>query len=375
MESTAPTSALTRRRFLVLAALAPVGLAACGQTLAGTGGSTSASASASGAASPAAAAASAISSAAASVSASLSAPSGTLVAFDVGAKNVTLIDVAKNEVTATKALGAAIRWLNDGQTFWDGKEIWTYDFPANKLQVLSIDPSTWQVTKRVPVGNGPGHSVVLSKDHKIASINVAGDNKIVAVDTASGKVTGSAATGKFPCDLDNSADFSQLYTPERDQDTVAMFDAATLHLTKRVAFPSGSNPHMLRVSPDGATVWVQTVKAGTNVVLKAADLSVLSTQKVGKAPVSNAWSPDGAWAIVTNSGDDTATLFNAKTYKAVRTITVGQGPSNVAFRPDGKFAYISLTGANSVAVVDTGTWELAKTVKVGPQPQGLILLP
>ncbi|HUZ78982.1 MAG TPA: hypothetical protein VMV93_15485, partial [Chloroflexota bacterium] len=185
MESTAPTSALTRRRFLVLAALAPVGLAACGQTLAGTGGSTSASASASGAASPAAAAASAISSAAASVSASLSAPSGTLVAFDVGAKNVTLIDVAKNEVTATKALGAAIRWLNDGQTFWDGKEIWTYDFPANKLQVLSIDPSTWQVTKRVPVGNGPGHSVVLSKDHKIASINVAGDNKIVAVDTAS----------------------------------------------------------------------------------------------------------------------------------------------------------------------------------------------
>ncbi len=39
---------------------------------------------------------------------------------------------------------------------------------------------------------------------------------------------------------------------------------------------------MLRVSPDGKEVWVQTADANTNVVLDASDLSVLATQPTGK---------------------------------------------------------------------------------------------
>ena len=43
-------------------------------------------------------------------------------------------------------------------------------------------------------------------------------------------------------------------------------------LLKTVSFPAGSKPHMLRVSPDGKEVWVQTAEANTNVVLDASDL-------------------------------------------------------------------------------------------------------
>ena len=60
-------------------------------------------------------------------------------------------------------------------------------------------------------------------------------------------------------------------------------------LVKTVSFPAHSKPHMLRVSPDGKEVWVQTAETATNVVLDASDLSVLATQPTGKGPVTNAW--------------------------------------------------------------------------------------
>jgi len=413
---------MTRRAFLSLTAFAPLALAACGQTLAGqatpsvpasassaapASGSVSAkpgaSGSAGGSAAPASAsatnsgsasakpAASAQTSAAnpsaavgsasakpgasSSLASALSPPAQTIAVFNVASKDVTLIDAASNEVSGTKPLGASIRWLGEEQAYWDGKSIWTYDFPNNKLVVLAIDPAVWQVVKTIPAGNGPGHSVILSQDRKTASVNVAGDNKLLSFDTASGSQVAAADVGKFPCDLDNSNDYKVLYCPERDQDTVAMFDASTLKLIKRVSFPPGSKPHMLRVSPDGQTLWVQTASAGTNVVLKASDLTVLATEKVGKTPVTNAWSPDGRWSIVTNQGENTATLFDAKTFKPVKTIDVGQGPGVVSFRQDGKFAYIAVTGANTVAVIDTATWTVAKTLKAGQQPQGVIVLP
>lgn len=250
---------MTRRKFLGLAALAPLALAACGQTLAGQA-TPSAGAVSSAAAAPAsskpAASGQAKPGASSSLASALQPPAQTIAVFNVASKDVTLIDAASNEVTATKPLGASVRWLGEEQDYWDGKSIWTYDFPNNKLAVLQIDPATWQVGKQIPAGDGPGHSVILSQDRKVASVNVAGDNKLLSFDTTTGAQVAAVDVGKFPCDLDNSKDYKVLYTPERDQDTVAMYDAATLKLVKRVNFPAGSKPHMLRVSPDGETLWV-----------------------------------------------------------------------------------------------------------------------
>ena len=75
-------------------------------------------------------------------------------------------------------------------------------------------------------------------------------------------------TGKFPCDLHFTPDGRFAYTPERDQDTVSMFDTRNWELVKTGQFPAGSQPYMLRVSHDGKEVWVQTGKVDTNVVLE-----------------------------------------------------------------------------------------------------------
>ena len=144
-------------------------------------------------------------------------------------------------------------------------------------------------------------------------------------------------------------------------------------LVKTVAFPARSKPHMLRVSPDGKEVWVQTAETNTNVVLGADDLSVLSTQPTGKSPVTNAWTPDRRYSIVTNGKDTIAQVFDAKTFKEVKRLTIGQGGTNIGFSKDGKTAFIAVTGANSVAVVDVQKLTLESRIQAGKEPQGLIV--
>ena len=144
-------------------------------------------------------------------------------------------------------------------------------------------------------------------------------------------------------------------------------------LIKTVSFPAHSKPHMLRVSPDGKEVWVQTADANTNVVLSADDLSVLATEPTGKSPVTNAWTPDRRYSIVTNGQDTMAQIFDARTFKEVKRLTIGQGATNVGFSKDGNTAFIAVTGANAVAVIDVGRLALASQIKAGQQPQGLIV--
>jgi DNA-binding beta-propeller fold protein YncE len=144
-------------------------------------------------------------------------------------------------------------------------------------------------------------------------------------------------------------------------------------VVKTVSFPARSKPHMLRVSPDGKEVWVQTAETNTNVVLDAADLTVLSTEPTGKYPVTNAWTPDRRYAIVTHGRDVIAQVVDARTFKEVKRVNIGQGGSNVGFSKDGKTAFIALTGADAVAVMDVEKLTLTSQIKAGTQPQGLIV--
>jgi DNA-binding beta-propeller fold protein YncE len=144
-------------------------------------------------------------------------------------------------------------------------------------------------------------------------------------------------------------------------------------LVKTVPFPARSKPHMLRVSPDGKEVWVQTAEANTNVVLDASDLSVLATQRTGKQPVTNAWTPDRRYSLVTNGQDTFAQIFDARTFAEVTRLTIGQGGANIGFSKDGKTAFIAVRGSNDVAVIDLARLALATRLKAGTEPQGLIV--
>jgi DNA-binding beta-propeller fold protein YncE len=123
----------------------------------------------------------------------------TAYVFNVGSKDVTLIDVANRQVRETRPLGVSVRWLSNEQTYWDGARIWTYDFPNDQVQAIAIDPRQVAVTKTIAgIGRGPGHSLVVLPDRKKAAVNVAGDNLIAFLDLEHGSVDATLQTGAFP---------------------------------------------------------------------------------------------------------------------------------------------------------------------------------
>ena len=123
----------------------------------------------------------------------------TVLVFNVGSRDVTLIDAAARQVLETKPIGAQVRWLSNEQTYWDGTSVWTYDFPNNRLQAIAIDPRAVAVTRTVDeIGTGPGHSLVVLPGGRRAAVNVAGDNLIALLDLASGQVDATVSTGAFP---------------------------------------------------------------------------------------------------------------------------------------------------------------------------------
>jgi len=152
-----------------------------------------------------------------------------------------------------------------------------------------------------------------------------------------------------------------------------MLDTNTLKVARRAEFPEGSRPWMLRVSPDGREVWVQTA-GGSNVVLDSQSLETLYTEELGEQPVTVAFSPDGRYNFVTHFADDWVAVVDPKSGKLVKRLKVGQNGANVSFRPDGKFGYVAVTGENAVAVVEMESLEVETRLNVGEEPMGLIVL-
>ena len=66
------------------------------------------------------------------------------MSFNAKTQDVTLFDPVTQQVLATKPLGAVVRWLSNEQRFWDGRYIWTYDFPEDRVQAIAIDPRDGQ---------------------------------------------------------------------------------------------------------------------------------------------------------------------------------------------------------------------------------------
>jgi YVTN family beta-propeller protein len=156
---------------------------------------------------------------------------------------------------------------------------------------------------------------------------------------------------------------------------VSKIDLATRTIVKRVDFPAGSKPYMLRVSPDGTVLWVQTASAMTNVVLDVETMKALHTEPTGKGPVQSAFGPlDGRYGLVTHLEESFVLVIDRATGKTVQRIDVGGPQANASFMPDGATAYVTLTKQNAVVAIDMAELAIVGTISAGGEPMGLVLL-
>lgn len=119
--------------------------------------------------------------------------------FNTAGQDVTIFDAVTHQIVGTRSLGTAVTWLSNEQRFWDGRYIWTYDYPESQVRAIAIDPLTMTIARTIPAGGrGPAHSLMLTPDLRTAWVNVAGEDYLAVLDISSGQMIAQVKTGKFP---------------------------------------------------------------------------------------------------------------------------------------------------------------------------------
>ncbi len=175
--------------------------------------------------------------------------------------------------------------------------------------------------------------------------------------------------------------------------TVSVIDRVDGETLARL--PSGGNPHVLQLSPDGSTMYVvnagghdlpdddQAAHAGgpdasplaTN-SLWALDTSsgdVVGRVAVGTGPTHPVPSPDGTRVYVTNTDDDSISIVDTRSWTVIETVTGVPEPHDAAITADGTRLLIAAAGSNEVLVLDTETRAIVDRFAVGNKVRGLIL--
>ena len=132
---------------------------------------------------------------------------------------------------------------------------------------------------------------------------------------------------------------------------------------------------MLRVSPDGQVVWVQTADAKTNVVLDVERMETQHSEPTGSGPVQSAFGPPGGrYGLMTHLEETFVLVLEQATGKTVQRIDVGGAQANVSFLPDGSLAYVTVTSRNEVVAIDMIELAVTGRIPASKEPMGLVIV-
>jgi YVTN family beta-propeller protein len=132
---------------------------------------------------------------------------------------------------------------------------------------------------------------------------------------------------------------------------------------------------MLRVSPGGKVVWVQTAGTHCNVVLDVESLTTLHEERTGQGPVQSAFGPpDARYGLVTHLEEPFVLVLDRDSGQAVQRIDVGGPQANASFLPDGATAYVTVTSRNEVVAIDMMELAVVARIPAGEEPMGVVLL-
>jgi YVTN family beta-propeller protein len=274
--------------------------------------------------------------------------------------SVTVIDAARDEVTATLHVGKRPRGLRVSA---DGKLLYV---------ALSGSP------KSPPRPPGPAAAVLPASapvdDDRDAPRDDSADG-IAVVDVERGVVLRVLPAGRDPEAFDVSADGKTLYVSNEETAEVSIVDVATAKVLRSTRV--GGEPEGVTIAPDGRFVYVTSEAAGEVDILRAGSGDLVARIPTGMRPRAVAFSPDGAQALVTAELGGVLHVIDTTSQAAVGQIRTGKAgvkPMGVAISPDGSHAYVANGREGSVAVVDVASRRLERTIDaVGARPWGIAI--
>ncbi len=262
--------------------------------------------------------------------------------------------------------------------------------PEGLLLVLNKDDSTisfiearpaakaserLRLLKSVPTGKNP-HEVSVSPDASQAWVSNSGDDTLSVFDLASLEPVATVrhAGFKFPHGSAFTPDGAKLYVACTRSNSVFSIDARERRVVAEI--PTGqSDSHMVAMTPDGARIFVPNIGSRAVSVVSTAEERLVGEVRVGRGPEGIALTPDGRRLLVANQEDSTLSVIDTAALQVVDAFEVGEFPVRVIVSPDGARAFTADRKGNTVTaiVLDGDNTRVIQRLAVGKSPGGMAL--
>ncbi|MEO6362114.1 MAG: YncE family protein [Caldimonas sp.] len=271
---------------------------------------------------------------------------------------------------------------------WDLKTLWVANNAegTTKGSLTPIDPLTGKPGASVKVDDP--YNMYFTTDGKEAIVVAEALLRLDFRDATTMALKSSLATPK--CKGINHADFSidgryAIFTCEF-AGTLAKIDMVGRKVMGYLKLSKGKMPQDIRVSPDGSTFYVADMMADGVFVIDGASFKEIGFIKTGKGTHGLYPSRDGRKLYVTNRGSNrvhgaergmgsvSVLDFATRTVEATWPIPGGGSPDMGNVSADGKWLWLSGRYDNVVYAFDTGTGAV-KIIPVGKEPHGLTVWP
>ncbi len=247
---------------------------------------------------------------------------------------------------------------------------------ANPLFVLNsldanvsvVDPTTWQIVKKIPTGKEP-HHLYLTPDKKSVIVANATSNSLTFIDPQTAQVQRVVRGTMDPYHLRFSPDMKWFVTVANRLNHIDIYrwDGQTPTLVKRI--PSGKTPSHIWIDSQSTTMWSTMQDSNELVAVDLATQTLKWRVPTGKMPADVFGTPDDKYLLVALTGDKYVEIYDLTQNPAKRVGQIETGDGAHAFRAlgDGRHVFLSNRVANTISQIDYTT---LKVVRTFPAPGG-----
>lgn len=294
-------------------------------------------------------------------------------------------------------------------------------FMPHNVQVAPDNKSVWATANVMNMSGDAGMSLPAQAG---GAMNMNVGDEIVVIDPRTDKIIKRIETeaGAHLSHVVLSPDSDYAVAVAQATGVIYKINARTFEIEDGIPVEKGSEPHGIRISPDGKTAYIAILMGKKLGILDIKTMS-LSYLPLKGATVQTAVTPDGKYALASlydarslavyeissekltyvdlpnakgpmqiYAAPDSRYIYLAdqgyyfnrytgrlvykidlKEMKVAQKIKSGYGPHGVVVSKDGKFVYVTNLLDNNLSVIDAGSGKVVAKIKVGLMPNGVSL--
>jgi DNA-binding beta-propeller fold protein YncE len=230
----------------------------------------------------------------------------------------------------------------------DGKSV----FAVERDGIGRFDLGTGDLLAQFPVGKRL-YDTAMAPDGRTVYASGNDEDRIFAIDTATGAVRASEPLGDAHLKVFVSADSQTLYAKRSSSSTegTLVIDATSLAVVDNLALAYVTD---IAVAPDGSRIYISF---GDGIAV----LDGRTQQEVGRFELPRAYggplrmvvSPDGAYLYAIVARDPSVRVIDAAAAQEVEAVPLEGEPDSLAIAPDGRRLNVSERNGDALWIVDT----------------------